>query len=329
MPVVVFGWNISSYSKTNQFIILAGGSLTCSLGFAFLQEKVTHIPGFSHYDLMTFLTTLTFTICGYLERFMMNDLKRKASLQSYFLLSLCTMGGMLFTNFSLNYLNYTTRIVFKSSKVIPVMLVGVVMQGRTYLALEYLSVFVLVAGIVFFTLGDSSESPNYSPIGLLLISGGVVLDAVTANFEEKSFFHAKNCSPAEVMCYASMFGTVFGFFGLILNQDMVSLLEFLIATPEVVLYTVSFATLGYCSSLFVLLLIKNFGATNAEIVKSVRKILSVAISFLAFAKPFTAFHMYGTALFVISTLFGVHVKNEKARLKKKVMIEREQDGMKA
>ena len=37
---------------------------------------------------------------------------------------------MYFTNWSLEYLNYPTRIMFKSSKVIPVMLAGAVMQGK-------------------------------------------------------------------------------------------------------------------------------------------------------------------------------------------------------
>ncbi len=45
-----------------------------------------------------------------------------AVLQDFFVVSLLAMGGAYFTNQALNYLNYTTRIVFKSSRVIPVML---------------------------------------------------------------------------------------------------------------------------------------------------------------------------------------------------------------
>lgn len=309
--LVIFGIDITGLTRTNQFLILASGSLLCSLGFAFFQEKVTHIPNFSHYDFMTLLTTITFTVCGMIERYATNDLVRKAPIQMYFKLSMLTVGGMYLTNFSLFYLNYTTRIVFKSSKVIPVMLMGVIMQGKRYLSLEYLSVFVLVAGIVLFTLGDKSESPSFDTVGLVLISGGVIFDAATANYEEKYFFHARNCSPAEVMCFASFFGSLYSFVGLLLKNDLGELVSFLFNSPSVITFTMFSSLLGYCSSLFILSLIKTFGATNAEIVKSLRKIMSVAISFVAFSKPFTSFHLYGSILFVLSTLLGVYVKNIK------------------
>lgn len=41
--------------------------------------------------------------------------------QDYAGVSLLAMGGAYFTNWALNYLNYTTRIVFKSCRVLPVM----------------------------------------------------------------------------------------------------------------------------------------------------------------------------------------------------------------
>jgi adenosine 3'-phospho 5'-phosphosulfate transporter B3 len=131
------------------------------------------------------------------------------------------MGGMYLTNWSLTYLNYPTRVVFKSSKVvrnslllsspphkkkkqktnkkiankkkkkktqIPVMIVGVFLQKRFYSRTEYLNACVLVLGIVLFTLGDAKESPKFDIRGVALVSGGVLFDAITSNFEEKRFF---------------------------------------------------------------------------------------------------------------------------------------------
>jgi len=318
--VVVFGNDLTNSPQEVQALVLAGGALFCSLGFAFLQEKVTHIPGFQHYEFMTFLTTMTFATCGMIERILTNDLKRKAPLIEYAKLSLFTMGGMYFTNWSLSFLNYTTRIVFKSSKVIPVMLVGVVMQGRRYSKLEYLSAFILVSGIVLFTLGDSmdklSGDGSFDYRGIILISLGVILDAITANYEEKSFFHARNCSPAEVMTFASLFGSVSAFITLVMNNSLMPALVYAQEYPEVVYWTASFSTLGYASTLFILLLIKTFGATNAEIVKSLRKILSIIISFVVFTKPFTQLHFIGFFLFALSTFMGVQIKRNKNKLPK-------------
>ena len=38
------------------------------------------------------------------------------------LVSMLAMSGQYFTNWALNYVNYTTKIVFKSCKVLPVMM---------------------------------------------------------------------------------------------------------------------------------------------------------------------------------------------------------------
>jgi adenosine 3'-phospho 5'-phosphosulfate transporter B3 len=72
-----------------------------------------------------------YCICAALEMLFTRDFRRKGSLRSYLLLSALMFGGMYFTNWALNYLNYATRILFKSSKVVPTMAIGHVMQVRT------------------------------------------------------------------------------------------------------------------------------------------------------------------------------------------------------
>ena len=80
--------------------------------------------------------------------------------------------------------------------------------------------------------------------------------------------------------------------------------------------TAMFSTLGYCSVIFVLALIKRFGATNAEIVKSCRKVVSLVISMAAFGKPVTTMHLLGGLFFVGSIVMGVQIKAKKAAKKK-------------
>ena len=50
-------------------------------------------------------------------------------LKSYLLLALLTVGTMGLSNTSLGYLNYPTQVIFKSSKLIPVMIGGILIQG--------------------------------------------------------------------------------------------------------------------------------------------------------------------------------------------------------
>lgn len=71
---------------------------------------------------------MVYCACAALEMLLTRDFSRKGSLRSYIVLSALMFGGMYFTNWALNYLNYATRILFKSSKVVPTMALGHVMQ---------------------------------------------------------------------------------------------------------------------------------------------------------------------------------------------------------
>lgn len=86
--------------------------------------------------------------------------------------------------------------------------------------------------------------------------------------------------------------------------------------PQVFTMTFGFSTLGYISVIFILALIKSFGSTTCEVVKSMRKILSILISMIAFSKPVYTMHYIGGAAFLISILMGIKVKSMKANAKK-------------
>ena len=278
---------------------------------------------------MTLLTTLTYMVCAFLERVATRDMVRKASMRDYVQLSFWTMTGMYFTNWSLHYVNYPTRILAKSSKVIPVMLVGMIIQGRYYTRLEYLSAVLLAAGITLFTMGDAYDSPKFDIRGLVLISIGVFADAVTANFEEARFFRQHHCTQAEVMFFASGLSAIWTFLTMIAtSNELFDAIDHATEHFEVITWTVLFASLGYSSVVFVLLLIKRFGATNAEIVKSCRKVFSIIISFVAFGKSVGNLHLVGGFLFAASVALGVQIKTMKSAAKREAK-KNKKDGVSA
>ena len=59
------------------------------------------------------------------------------------------------------------------------------------------------------------------------------------------------------------------------------------------------------------MLIKHVGATAAEVVKSARKVVSIVLSYLFLAKPFTTAHLIGGSLFVASVIWGARAKSAK------------------
>ena len=106
------------------FLLLSVLYLSSAIGFAYLQEKVFDIPNFKFSNWMTFVTAATMAACGMLERLLTRDLNRVGTLAQYAALSVLTVSGMGLTNLSLNYLTYPTRVIFKSSKLLPTMAAG-------------------------------------------------------------------------------------------------------------------------------------------------------------------------------------------------------------
>ncbi|KAL0312667.1 UNVERIFIED_CONTAM: UDP-galactose/UDP-glucose transporter 4 [Sesamum radiatum] len=108
--------------------------------------------------------------------------------KTYVKLSAVLMGSHGLTKGSLAYLNYPAQIMFKSTKVLPVMVMGAFIPGlrRKYPLHEYISAILLVVGLILFTLADANTSPNFNVIGVVMIVGALVMDSF-GNLQEAIF----------------------------------------------------------------------------------------------------------------------------------------------
>ena len=75
-------------------------------------------------------------------------------------MAVLAMAGYYFTNWSLVWLDYPTRIAFKSSKMLPVMLVRSLVQRKSYSPAQYGAAMTLVSGIAIFTMGKPLPHPG-------------------------------------------------------------------------------------------------------------------------------------------------------------------------
>ena len=74
-------------------------------------------------------------------------------------------------------------------QVLPVMIMGAFIPGlrRKYPPHEYLSAVLLVVGLILFTLADAQTSPNFSVIGVIMVSGALIMDSFLGNLQEAIF----------------------------------------------------------------------------------------------------------------------------------------------
>lgn len=106
--------------------------------------------------------------------------------KTYFQLAFYTVATMGLSNASVGYLNYPTQVIFKCCKLIPVLVGGILIQGKRYGFLDVLSAALMSLGLVLFSLADNEVSPNFDARGYAMISLALVADAVIGNVQEKA-----------------------------------------------------------------------------------------------------------------------------------------------
>ncbi|XP_075484607.1 UDP-galactose/UDP-glucose transporter 4-like isoform X3 [Primulina tabacum] len=244
----------------------------------------------------TFVQGFVYLVLIYLQGFttkqMVNPWK------TYVKLSAVLMGSHGLTKGSLAYLNYPAQIMFKSTKVLPVMVMGTFIPGlrRKYPVHEYISAILLVVGLILFTLADANSSPNFSAIGIVMITGALVMDAFLGNLQEAIFTMNPETSQMEMLFCSTVVGLPFLLPPMILTGELFKAWNSCYEHPYVygVLIFESMAT--FVGQVSVLSLIALFGAATTAMVTTARKAVTLLLSFVIFTKPLTEQHGSGLLL---------------------------------
>ncbi|KAK6162443.1 hypothetical protein DH2020_002284 [Rehmannia glutinosa] len=230
--------------------------------FTFKLRVVLHFVQGWVYVLLIYLQ-------GFTTKQMVNPWK------TYVKLSAVLMGSNGLTKGSLAFLNYPAQLMFKSTKVLPVMIMGAFIPGlrRKYPPHEYISAVLLVVGLILFTLADAHTSPNFSGIGVVMVSGALIMDAFLGNLQEAIFTMNPETTQTEMLFCSTLHLYVYG-----------------------VLVFEAMAT--FIGQVSVLSLIALFGAATTAMVTTARKAVTLLLSYLIFTKPLTEQH--GTGLLLIA-----------------------------
>ncbi|XP_054447913.1 adenosine 3'-phospho 5'-phosphosulfate transporter 2 isoform X2 [Pteronotus mesoamericanus] len=314
--IIVLGINLSRFNKLTQFFICVAGVFVFYLIYGYLQELIFSVEGFKSYGwYLTLVQFAFYSIFGLIELQLIQDKRRRIPGKTYMVIAFLTVGTMGLSNTSLGYLNYPTQVIFKCCKLIPVMLGGVFIQGKRYNVADVSAAVCMSLGLIWFTLADSTIAPNFNLTGVILISLALCADAVIGNVQEKAM-KLHNASNSEMVLYSYSIGFVYILLGLTCTSGLGPAVTFcsknLIRTYG---YAFLFSLTGYFGISFVLALIKIFGALLAVTVTTGRKAMTIVLSFIFFAKPFTFQYIWSGLLVVLGIFLNVYSKNmDKMRL---------------
>jgi adenosine 3'-phospho 5'-phosphosulfate transporter B3 len=127
----------------------------------------------------------------------------KANLIDYGVVVMCLMASSSLSNIALNYINFPTKVVFRSCKLLPTMLIATFLHSKSFGLSEWAAAAAVCLGLILVAAADfTTEGPAFSPLGISLVSMSVVADAIMPNVQQRLF--ARGESRNEVVFWTNL-----------------------------------------------------------------------------------------------------------------------------
>ncbi|KAJ3690373.1 hypothetical protein LUZ61_019537 [Rhynchospora tenuis] len=318
----LLGITLTDRPRWQQFLICSSGFFLGYLVNGICEEYVYNRLQFSYGWYFTFVQGFVYIallrLQGFTEKQMVNPWK------TYVKLSAVLMGSNGLTKGSLAFLNYPAQIMFKSTKVLPVMIMGAFIPGlrRKYPLHEYTSAILLVVGLILFTLADAQTSPNFSVIGVLMVLGALVMDAFLGNLQEAIFTMNPDTTQMEMLYCSTVVGLPLLIPPMVFTGELVKAWNSCSQHPYVYAVLVFEAMATFVGQVSVLSLIALFGAATTAMVTTARKAVTLLLSYLIFTKPLTEEHVTGLLLISMGIILKLLPEYKDPRPPKNVEVAR-------
>ena len=221
---------------------------------------------------------------------------------------------------SLKYVSFPVQTVFKSSKIIPVMVMGKMLKGTSYPLSQYVEALLITIGVAIFSvLSKSSDSQSSTEfIGLIFLLSYICFDSFTSQWQDKVYtkYGRPNVDPYQMMLGVNISAICITTSGLLLTGDIPIVLEFLRANPTVLHYNIITAITSASGQLCIFYTIKEFGPIVFTIIMTTRQMFSICISAVVFGHVISPMAASG-AMLVFGVIFYQIRRKYNARKEKK------------
>jgi len=205
---------------------------------------------------------------------------------------------------SLRYVSFPVQTVFKSSKIIPVMLMGKFLKGTAYPCTQYAEAALITAGVAIFSIASKEPKgdSDTSFAGLMFLCLYIFFDSFTSQWQDKVYhkYGRANVDPYQMMLGVNASAICITTAGLIITGDFPIVYEFLKANPAVFQYNVITAITSASGQLCIYYTIKEFGPIVFTIIMTTRQMISICLSAVIFGHVITLKALVGAVL-----VFGV------------------------
>lgn len=182
---------------------------------------------------------------------------------------------------ALKFVSFPTQVLCKASKMIPVMVMGKVISGKSYPYSEYFVAVMLSFGTSLFLLSHDSEHSHHGQpttvVGLLILLGYMVFDSFTSNWQS-ALFKRHKMSSMQMMFGTNAFSSLFTFCSLLQTGGLLRSFTFTSKHPQFLSQVFVLSMTSAFGQLFIFYTINTFGPIVFVMIMTARMIFSIVLS---------------------------------------------------
>lgn len=231
---------------------------------------------------------------------------------------------------SLNYISFPLMVLTKSSKPVPVMLIGVFYYYKKYTWYKYLSVALICLGIALFSTAKKSSSSSDDDsssklfIGIILVLVNLTLDGYTNNEQDAIFTNFESTS-LRLMKNINIWQAIFLLIILIVlylsygNNSELYLAVNMVKSNVLLRYDIlKFCLCSSLGQVLIFSIMKEFGSLAWVTISVTRKLFTILVSVIMFNHPVKFIQWFGVISVFAGMILEIYMSSkEKAIAKEK------------
>lgn len=241
-------------------------------------------------------------------------------------------------NTSLNYSPYTLKVAFKSCKLVPTMMLGACVTGRYHTVQQYVAALIMGLGLAILTAADVTTTDFHtgdvhhvvvvparssmfglrSYIGPILLGISVIFDSIIPNLQEQ-LLQISRVQPSlmllvsnAIMCIVLLIYTFY-------SGELYTAYMYCTSHSSASIVLLAQGVCAYLGLRCYLIVIRDQGGVIGVLLANARKVVTIILSFILFAKPFNRGHVGGLGLVCMGVYLGTIKPTSKMKRKAKEM----------
>jgi len=283
--------------------------------YGLFQERVMSIPyGADFFQASTFLVLITrifpilvsvFALLGKGE-----PVTNRAPFWQYFVVSLSNVGSTMCSYEALKSISFPMQMLGKSFKMVPVMLWGRLLSGKTYSTIDWIVAMTVTIGVTAFCVSGSIHAPqsdgSHVGIGILILCGHLFLSSFTPTFQEK-IFKNQQASAYNMMLYSNICECIICCLILLTTGGFRVGMKFCSDHPVFLLHAAGISIVSMSSQLCIYPMIQEYGALAFAMTMNIRQVVSILASYSLYSKPITPLQIFGISLIFFALYYRAHI----------------------